>query len=41
MFDDTEIEENKFHKHKSFLSLNNIDINKTVISSKFRFGKQF
>ena len=40
MFDDIEIEEYKFHQHKSPISLNKIDINKTVISSKFSFGKQ-
>ena len=41
MFDGIEIEEYKFHQHKCPISLNNIDINKTVISSKFSFGKQF
>ena len=40
MFDDIEIEEYKSHQHKSPISLSNIDINKTVISSKFSFGKQ-
>ena len=39
-FDDTEIEEFKFHQYKSSISINNIDINKIVASNKFLFGKQ-
>ena len=32
-FDDTEIEKYKFHKHKSPISLDNIDINKIVVAN--------
>ena len=39
-FNDTEIEEYEFHQYKSPLSINNIDINKIVVSIKFLFGKQ-
>ena len=39
-FDDTEIEEYESHQHKSPVSVNNIDINKIVVSNKFPFGKQ-
>ena len=39
-FDDTEIEEYKFHQNKSPISINNIDINKIVVSNKLRFCKQ-
>ena len=39
-FDDTEIEEHKFHQYKSPISINNIDINEIVVSNKFLFGKQ-
>ena len=38
--DDTEIEEYKFHQHKSPISINNIDINEIVLSNKFPFNKQ-
>ena len=38
-FDDTEIEEYKFHQYKSSISLNDIDINKIVVSNKFPFSK--
>ena len=37
-FDDTEIEECEFHK--SPISINNIGINKIVVSNKFSFGKE-
>ena len=40
IFDDTEIEEYKFHKYKSPISLNIVDINKIVVSNKFPFDKQ-
>ena len=36
----TEIEECKFHQYKNPILINNIDINKTVLSNKFTFGKQ-
>ena len=39
-FDDTQIEEYEFHQYKSPISINNIDINKTVVSTEFPFGKQ-
>ena len=39
-FDTTEIEEYKFHQYKSPFSINNIDINKIVVSNQFTFGKQ-
>ena len=39
-FDDTEIEEYKFHQYKSPTSINNIDIKKIVVSNKVPFGKQ-
>ena len=35
-----EIEEYEFHQYKSPISINNIDINKIVVSNKFLFGKQ-
>ena len=38
-FDDTEIEEYKFHQHKSPILINDIDINKIVVSNKLHFGK--
>ena len=40
MFHDTEIEEYKFHQYKSPFLISDIDINKTVVSNKFSFGKQ-
>ena len=39
-FDDTEIEEYKFHQYKSPISIDDIDINEIVVSNKFAFGKQ-
>ena len=39
-FNDTEIEEYRFHQHKIPLSINNININKIVVSNKLPFGKQ-
>ena len=40
MFDHTEIEKYKFHQHKSPISINNIDINKILVSNKASFGKK-
>ena len=40
-FNDTEIEEYKFHQYKSPIWINNIDINEIVVSNKFPFGKQY
>ena len=39
-FNDTEIEEDKFHQCKNPISINDIDTNKTAVSNKFPFGKQ-
>ena len=39
-FDDTEIEEYKFHQYKSPISVSNIDIKKKVVLNMFPFGKQ-
>ena len=39
-FDDTEIEEYRFHQYKRPISINNIDINKMIASNKFLFDKQ-
>ena len=38
-FDDTEIEEYKFYQYEKPISLNDIDINKLVVSNKFPFDK--
>ena len=37
-FDDTKIEERKFHQNKNPMSINHIGINKTVVSNKLYFG---
>ena len=39
-FDDTEIEEFEFHQYKSPISINDLDINKIIVSNKFPFGNQ-
>ena len=39
-FNGTEIKEYGFYQYKSNISMNDIDINKTVVSNKFYFGKQ-
>ena len=39
-FGDTEIEKQKFHQHKRPISMNNIDINKIVVSNKVSFNKK-
>ena len=39
-FDDTETEEYKFHQNKSPTRINDIGINKLVVSNKLPFGKQ-
>ena len=39
-FGDIEIKKQKFHQHKSPILINNIDINKTVVSNKFCFIKK-
>ena len=39
-FDDTEIEEYKFHQRKIPILINDIDINKKVVSNKVPFSKE-
>ena len=39
-FDDTEIEKYKFHQYKSPILIEDIDINKLVVSNKVSFGKK-
>ena len=39
-FDDTEIEENEFHKYKIPISVSDRDVTKIVVSNFFPFGKQ-
>ena len=39
-FDNTGIEEFEFHQYKSLILLNDIDINKIVVSNKIPFGKE-
>ena len=39
-FDDNETEEYEFYQYKTPISINDIDINKIVISNKFPFGKK-
>ena len=38
-FDDSEIEKYKFHQYKRPISINNIDVNKIVVSNKASLGK--
>ena len=38
--DDTEIGKHKFHQCKSPISMNDIDINKIIVSNNFPFVKQ-
>ena len=39
-FDDTEIEKYKFHQNRSPISINDIDINKILVSNKLLFSNQ-
>ena len=39
-FDDTEIEEYKFYLHKTSISINDIDINETVVFNKLPVGEK-
>ena len=39
-FDDTEIKKYKFPQNKSSVSINDINVNKIVVSTKLTFGKQ-
>ena len=38
-FDDTDIEEYKFHQNKSLILINDIDSNKIVVYNKLPFGE--
>ena len=38
-FDETEIEEYEFHRYKRPILINDIDINKIVVSNTIPFGK--
>ena len=38
-FGDFEIQNQKFHQHKGPISIENIDVNKIVVSNKVSFGK--
>ena len=38
-FDDTEIEKYKFDQYKRPILIDNIDVNKVVVSNKISFGK--
>ena len=40
-FSDTQIEKHKFHQYKSPILINNIDINKIVVSNKVSFGFKY
>ena len=40
MFDDTEIEEYKFHQNKNLILINDIDKNKIVVSNNLPFSNQ-
>ena len=40
-FDDTEIEKYEFYQHKNAILINDIDINKIVVSTKLPSGKQY
>ena len=39
-FEDTEIEEYILHQNENSILINNIDINKIILSNKLPFGKQ-
>ena len=39
-FGNTKIEKQKFYQHKRPISIENIDINKIVVSNKVSFGKK-
>ena len=39
-FGNIEIRKQKFHQHKRPISINNIDINKIVVSNKVSFDKR-
>ena len=39
-FGNAEMEKQNLHKHKSRISINNVHINKLVVSSEISFGKK-
>ena len=39
-FGNTEVEKHKFHQNKSAIPINNVDINKIVVSNKASFDKK-
>ena len=39
-FDDTEIEEHKFHQNKNTILIKDVDMDKTVVSNNLPFGKE-
>ena len=39
-FGDIEIQNQKFHQHKGPILINNIDINKILVSNKVSFGEK-
>ena len=39
-FNDTGIEKYKFHQYKSPILINELNINKVVVSNRFPFGKR-
>ena len=39
-FDDTEIKKYKFHQNNNPILINDVDINKIVVSNKLLFNKQ-
>ena len=39
-FGNAEMEKQNLHKHKSLISINNVHINKLVVSSEVSFGKK-
>ena len=40
MFDDNEIEKCKFHYSKYLININNVDIEKLIISNNVSFGRK-
>ena len=37
---DTEVEQHRFHKHKSLISMHDVDIDRIVVSNMVPFGKK-
>ena len=40
MFEDIEIEKNRFYHHKSSVPLRDVDVEKVLVSTKIYFGKK-